>query len=471
MSSRVRSVRFEDVVLAPFRLLERTRGWKRRALVLSYLVCGFIGLGGCWWLGSLSGLPDIGEPFDVATYRTQRLAPEDDAFTMYREAVALLVEGPIETSFGRLRRGKYQAGWEQAGQEVRDWVARNRPALAVWRRGTERDDAIAIRFDQWRLDGGQRPLARMVDFLSLAVLEAARHEEADQPAEAWEWYRAALRASRHVGMHGSSSSRFLGSVIVSSVSDCLNRRWLEHTALDTRLRRRAIEDLQAIVAMTPPHSEAIKGDYLEVMDKLDRPTSWLGPQATELFDHEQYPMLFQVLLKIKREPERSRRVFNIIFAHWLASVDKPPRQRPRMVETRQLDNQTHPDFPYYAEPGQRDPAHPLSSEQLYRWYQSTVIGRGLSPPLYHRVNGMDRERALLANLIVGLAEDVYLAEQGRPAQSVQDLVGTVLSELPEGHFAEGESSLPGRLQRGPGAAGRDQERRSGSRRTWPPKSD
>src|SRR6516225_5591991 len=39
-----------------------------------------------WWLTSLNGLPDIGDPFDVAAFRTFRLPDDQNAFTFFRRS-------------------------------------------------------------------------------------------------------------------------------------------------------------------------------------------------------------------------------------------------------------------------------------------------------------------------------------------------------------------------------------------------
>jgi hypothetical protein len=39
-----------------------------------------------WWLTSLNGLPGIGDPFDVAAFRTFRLPDDRNAFTFFRRA-------------------------------------------------------------------------------------------------------------------------------------------------------------------------------------------------------------------------------------------------------------------------------------------------------------------------------------------------------------------------------------------------
>jgi hypothetical protein len=39
-----------------------------------------------WWLTSLNGLPDIGDPFDVAAFRAFTVPDDQNAFTYFRRA-------------------------------------------------------------------------------------------------------------------------------------------------------------------------------------------------------------------------------------------------------------------------------------------------------------------------------------------------------------------------------------------------
>src|SRR5215468_4171007 len=39
-----------------------------------------------WWLNSLNGLPDIGNPFDVAAFRAFNIAEDQNAFAFFRRA-------------------------------------------------------------------------------------------------------------------------------------------------------------------------------------------------------------------------------------------------------------------------------------------------------------------------------------------------------------------------------------------------
>ena len=39
-----------------------------------------------WWLNSLNGLPDIGDPFDVAAFRALSIPDDQNAFALLRRA-------------------------------------------------------------------------------------------------------------------------------------------------------------------------------------------------------------------------------------------------------------------------------------------------------------------------------------------------------------------------------------------------
>ena len=43
-----------------------------------------------WWLLQLTGLPDIGDPFDVAAFRSFTIPADRNAFVLYSQAAELL---------------------------------------------------------------------------------------------------------------------------------------------------------------------------------------------------------------------------------------------------------------------------------------------------------------------------------------------------------------------------------------------
>ena len=67
-------------------LRKRLRQLARVTLVLaigfSFAAAAFA----IWWLTSLNGLPDIGDPFDVAAFRAFSVPDDQNAFTFLRRA-------------------------------------------------------------------------------------------------------------------------------------------------------------------------------------------------------------------------------------------------------------------------------------------------------------------------------------------------------------------------------------------------
>ena len=135
-------------------------------------------------------LPDIGDPFDVEEVRRVVVMSDDEnAFVKYNDARRQLTRYPralVGLDWAKLT-------WSNAGKEVQDYVVANRPALATWREGTERPDAMYHQPGHLAADTllpvseGIRTLGR------LAGLEGSRHEEQGEMNEAWGWYKAMLR--------------------------------------------------------------------------------------------------------------------------------------------------------------------------------------------------------------------------------------------------------------------------------------
>ena len=67
-------------------LRKRLRQLLRVMLVLTICLAVAARALAIWWLNSLNGLPDIGDPFDVAAFRTFSLPDDQNAFTFFRRA-------------------------------------------------------------------------------------------------------------------------------------------------------------------------------------------------------------------------------------------------------------------------------------------------------------------------------------------------------------------------------------------------
>ena len=188
-------------LVVPFRWFFRSR---RRVLTVAAMLLAMIVVPPLWWSLQLVGLPDIGEPFDVAAFRKFTIPDDRNAFLLYLEAADRLK--PLHASSkAHAEKIDLNAPWSQADPAVRRWVEENREAMDRYRLGTERpdalDSALPSDLDSPKLDQALRSVHQ------LALLEASRQEERGDMAGAWTWYRAALRTTHHMTLHASFSMR------------------------------------------------------------------------------------------------------------------------------------------------------------------------------------------------------------------------------------------------------------------------
>jgi hypothetical protein len=156
-----------------------------------------------------------------------------------------------------------------------------------------------------------------------------------------------------------------------------------------------------------------------------------------------YPRLYRVLLYLRREPERSQRIENIVFAHWLRHADTRPSTRPALVGTQSLGNESFPDFPYTVPPGSRSADYPISAHDLYLWQRSTIYASRFSFLFMYYLGALDRQRSSHNTLIITVAEQLYQREHGEFPTSAQELVRAgYLKEMPSGYNAGDATSVP-----------------------------
>ena len=120
---------------APFRWFVRSRRrvWTAAALLLAMIVALPV-----WWSIQLVGLPDIGEPFDVAAFRSLAIPDDRNAYVLYRQAADRLK--PVNLAMPASLVNSMTL-WSKTDPEFRRWVEENREAMELYRRGTERPDA------------------------------------------------------------------------------------------------------------------------------------------------------------------------------------------------------------------------------------------------------------------------------------------------------------------------------------------
>jgi hypothetical protein len=172
-------------------LVRRTRQLLRLLVIIAIGLLFLAGVLEGWRAARMIGLPDNGEPFDVAAFRAFRVPPENDAFVLFRQAQKKLSAMP---SLPLAVRQRGPLAWSKSAPELRNWVAANRDVLEMFRAASDRTDGIPLpnpdRDDPYgELKFGQ--------FVELTRLETSRLEEDGDMAGAWNLYRAVFRMQSH----------------------------------------------------------------------------------------------------------------------------------------------------------------------------------------------------------------------------------------------------------------------------------
>jgi hypothetical protein len=283
-------------------------------------------------------------------------------------------------------------------------------------------------------------------FQQLALLEASRLEEQGDTAAAWVWYRAALRATYHMGLRGTIITRLVGQSRASE----LRRRfstWAADPRTSPELIRHAIDDVNTCGSLIPSESYTLKAEYLCVEFFFDehrgrqlliaKLNGTLDSRGFQL-DTDQIRALADSWQLWRRDRERSRRVIRLAVANWLAYYDMPPGRRPAP------DAQVSSAFGFYAfGPDAPATARALAPDALDRWLNTTYdafeILRTWDLPNLQR-----RERANHRALLVLLATELYRRDHKSEPPSEDVLVGPYLERLPDdGSDAPGHASGSG----------------------------
>ena len=273
----------------------------------------------------LTGLPDCGHPFDVEAFGTQEVPDEENAFVEYRKAEKLFKKLPFNNDDYVSLDKALEEGWSEATANVRQWVTDNRACLEVWRRGTEKPDALYLQPKDVKFDT-EFPLFDVArDNARLACLEGSRLEEAGDLDAAWGWYRATLRSSRHFGKRGGMMERMIGMANHATASKAI-ATWASHDDLMPQQLRQAIDNLKNAYAMTAPASVACKCEYLYSENML-KPSSLIKVISIESGLGGDLGRAAGTVLFFQNEPEMGRRVMRQAYANWLTQIDKPRHQR------------------------------------------------------------------------------------------------------------------------------------------------
>ncbi len=405
----------------------------RLGLILVLALLLMAGALEAWRGASLIGLPNAGDPFDVAAFTAFRIPEEDDAIVLLRQAQEKLTRMPGLPS-AVLRRGPV-TGWSKAAPELRDWVTANRKLLEVFRAASERKDGIPH-------PGFDRELNRYYfiwEFSWLVLLEASRLEEQGDMEGAWTWYRALFRMKVHVMRRGSVFQRYLADQNCSSLRPQITA-WAANPRTSVPLLRKALADILAGEPKPEWDAFSLKIDYLEQMHELDKEWGrayWAVEEAQQvkIFGEDLPPNLAWLPYAAKRylwnEPERSRRVLRLSFANWLAHAENsdPKLQKPAVRASFQETNRNTAVYFYPVDRRAPAVARKLTPQSLAKWIIGTKDAKVLLD-FWPWPAIRTTERREHRTLVVTLADELYNRDHGKLPASEADLVGSYLDRLP-----------------------------------------
>ncbi len=233
----------------------RQLAWVSIVLVICLAIAA--GALAIWWLRSLNGLPDIGDPFDVAEFRAFRISDEPNAFTLVRRANQKFTPMPLNLNVG--------------DPKVHDWFEANRPLVDLFIQAAECADGISgpedvnqgryypIQSNWW--DG---------TLFAMTYHEGGRCADIGNMAGAWDCYRAILRMYVHLRRRERLAIRLRAALHHGEIQQRL-AKWAADPRTTIPQIRRALEEV--IVCRPRPEwdSFTLKREYLDLMQFLDGP--------------------------------------------------------------------------------------------------------------------------------------------------------------------------------------------------------
>jgi hypothetical protein len=413
------------LLAAPFRWVGKSR---RRVMGVALILLLVVTAPLLWWAAELTGLPDIGDPFDVEAFQTQAIPDDRNAFVLYRRAVALYRPLKWSDTSASLPVDLHTR-WSAATPEVRRWAEQNHEALALFARGADRPNALDASLTTVE---GFVAFDALRPFQRLALLEASWLEEQGDMAGAWGWYRTYLRTIHHVGSRGMLYRR----MAAQAWHDQLRLRatdWAADARTTPAQLRAALDDVAACEAILPSDSYTLKIHYLYTTrvsvgsNNLDfkKPPRWLGAIKSLALDltPEQMRLMFDAWSCWRREPERCRRLLRLLTANRLAFYYLPPKRRPRP------DPDVHSCDLYPFGPEAPAGARSLPPEALGRWLDSTQNPRNLIDSVDWR--GLQaKERANRRALLILVGSHLFRHDHGTEPPTPEALVGPYLKSLP-----------------------------------------
>ena len=212
-----------------------------------------------WWLRCLDGLPDIGDPFDVAEFRAFRIPDQQNALVLMRRAADKFTPMHLNVSIDDPR--------------LHDWFESNRPLVERFIQAADQADGISgPELDgDWRYYPNASNLgAGMV--ISMTYIEGGRCAERGDMAGAWNCYRAILRMYVHLRRRERVNDRLRATLHHGELQQRLTK-WAADPRTTIPQVRRALEEVIACRPRPEWDAFTLEREYLDLMQFLEGPVN------------------------------------------------------------------------------------------------------------------------------------------------------------------------------------------------------
>ncbi|MGO9920805.1 MAG: hypothetical protein ACLQIB_39710 [Isosphaeraceae bacterium] len=402
------------IVLSPLRAVERMRGWRRLALVALYGIIALVTCALGWRHAQLAKLPDVGDPFAGAALRLPARVPDDrNAFFIYRRAVERF-QDMNEAESASFSKANFS--WLDADATFRGWVMEHDEGISLLCAGSDKPDCLVetptTAAERAATIDNNALCAHLSWIGTAALFMAARLRSEGDPSGAWRLLKAVVRASRHIEWAVSTADgRSVGIGLIQYASEPV-ADWANDPAVGVPLLRRALDDLAAAESLTPPLSTFYRREYLIAVESLKNLQPLIAARAQARHDLGRWHVLDlapRLEAFLSGEPERSRRVLNLLVANDVAWCDRPVALRPEFAgETLHI---------FVPDPAAPAAARAVAPEQLARLAESALI----APNPSWRMGELDKweriDRWSLRELNQAVVVSLFTKEMGRAPAS------------------------------------------------------
>ena len=369
-----------------------------------------------------TGIPPIEEIVDRETEGRFEIDPEENAFTWYEAAWKKAPKSLLDEVLSRTIDELRLHGWKSVPERMRELPVIHRAILDEWKQGTEQDRGVAEQPADvmWY----STPVRKSLLMVRLSTLHIASCLADDRTGEAWEWLRAQLRFSRHLGNPGSSIERTIGMSIYSTVGESI-AIWASHESVTAEQLRVAQDELRSIYKMTAANSAVLKCGYIATQNVLHSSEDLKSYCRQDfgspgLLTGVPRPLEGSYLFLLG-EPE----VTELLLRHWCANLLSQcdlPREERRLSRTPNLFRPSGTESPPLVKPNLL--AGLVDRSRLFEKFAPTM---GL-------IEYSDHERALHACLVTCLSAEMFRRQHGEYPSSLAEMVPEFLDQVPRDPF-------------------------------------